>query len=663
MSAIPKCWDPLWPTLEPIIAAKQPSGRLPRANEEGWIGPAHSPLREDKHPSFSVKPDSETEPGAWKDHATGEGGSIAELARKLGVLPFPLLHPVVVSRARSLGGFATERHLDAGFLRCVCHVREVTFKGRPALRYPTGKGDRVKFLDGDKPKYMWVGTGGAAHWYGIKGALKIRGRVNYIVNGEVSVWAAQQAGVAAMCLCVGEGAVPTPALVEQLRESGFEQVRVVYDRDHAGRSGALRLVEALRAGGLSALALELPADLGEGGDVDDLHRKVGRELGKVLEGLPELQPPSPEGVGILLADVQPEDVQWLWQGRIPLGKICLLDGDPGLGKSTVTLDLAARVSTGMEMPDRTPGVAGGVVLLSAEDGLADTVRPRLLVHGADLTKILALQQVGAGDDQRLVALPEDLPSLREAIERVGAKLVVIDPLMAFLGAKVNSHHDQDVRRALAAMAALAQDTGAATVIVRHLNKNAGGNPLYRGGGSIGIIGAARAGLLVARHPQIESQRVLALTKSNLAREAASLEFILDDIGGTPRVRWLGESEFTAADLLAQEHASGGGRGTRDEEKEFLAEMLAGGESVSVQRVMQEAVDAGFSRHSIERAAKDLGIVKRKVGRPGQQGQQWTWALPPEGGHEAPKAATPGEWRSSGEVARFEVGEPVNERAQ
>jgi hypothetical protein len=663
VSATAKCWDPLWPRLEPIIAAKQPNGRLPRANESGWIDNIHSPLREDRHASFSVRPDSENDPGAWKDHATGEGGSIAELARKFDVLPFPRPYPVVVSHARSLEGFANKRHLDAGFLRRICHVREVTFKGRPALRYPTGKGDRVKFLDGDKPKYMWVGTGGAAHWYGIKGASKIGGRVIYIVNGEVSVWAAQQARVAAVCLCVGEGALPTLALIEQLRETGFEQARVVYDRDQAGRSGALRLVEALRAGGLNARALELPADLGEGGDVDDLHRKVGRELGKVLEGLPELQPPPPGGVGILLADVQPEDVQWLWQGRIPLGKICLLDGDPGLGKSTVTLDLAARVSTGMEMPDRTPGVAGGVVLLSAEDGLADTVRPRLLVHGADLTKILALQQVGAGDNQRLVALPEDLPSLREAIDRVGAKLVVIDPLMAFLGAKVNSHHDQDVRRALAAMAALAQDTGAATVIVRHLNKNAGGNPLYRGGGSIGIIGAARAGLLVARHPQIESQRVLALTKSNLAREAASLEFILDDIGGTPRVRWLGDSELTAADLLAQDQSSGGGRGTRNEEKEFLAEMLADGEPIHVQRVKQEAVDAGFSARSIERAAKDLGIVKRKVGRPGEADQQWTWELPAEDDHEAPKAASPGGWRSSGEVASFEAVEPVNERAQ
>ena len=343
-------FSPLWPQLESLVADRQPRRTLPRANKDGWIEPCHSPLREDKNPSFSVKPDSENDAGAWKDHATSEGGSMADLARKLGVRPFPGPQPVELSRPQSFEEFCKERRLDAVWLRKVSHVRTVTFQGRPALRYPTGSGDRVKFLDRAKPKYMWAAAGGAAHWYGIRAATRIGGKVIYLVNGEVSVWAAQQVGVAAVCLCAGEGTLPTQALIEQLRETGFQQVRVVYDLDDAGRSGAVKLTEALRVAGLSAAALELPASLGVGGDVDDLHRREKAGLGEALARLPELRPGSLQRPGILLSEVEQEQVEWLWQGRIPLGKLCILDGDPGLGKSTITLDLTARVSTGRRCP-------------------------------------------------------------------------------------------------------------------------------------------------------------------------------------------------------------------------------------------------------------------------------------------------------------------------
>jgi AAA domain len=654
MTELTRSYQPLWPVIEPQIAATQPGGRLPTVNAQGWIEPIHSPLRADEHASFSVKPDSATDPGGWKDHTTGEHGSIAELARKLGVLPFPGPQPGRPHHEQSMEEFCKDRHLDRGMLQNVWDVNEITFSGRRALRYPTGRGDRLKFLDGAKPKYMWAEAGGGAHLYGIGACRGIGGHVIYLVNGEVSVWAALQERVPAVCLCVGEGTPPTRELTEELQREGFDDVRVVYDLDATGRAGARKVVEALRVAGLHAKALELPADLGEGADVDDLHRRVGADLGAALEGLPELQPLAAQGVGTLLSDVQAEEVRWLWHGYIPLGKLCILDGDPGLGKSTATLDLAARVSTGKEMPDGSPGIAGGVVLLTAEDGLADTVRPRLEVHGADLTRIVAVSSVGEGDDQRPVTLPEDLPRLREAIERVEAKLVVIDPLMAYLGARVDSHRDQDVRRVLAAMAALAQDTGVAIVIVRHLNKAAGGNPLYRGGGSIGIIGAARAGLLVARHPEVESQRVLAPTKSNLARETTSIAFILDDIGGVPRVRWLGASELTAAVLLADFGALEGGRGPRNEEKVFLEGLLADGVQVAVAELQREAKGAGFSWRSVQRAASDLGIVKRKVGQPGDEGQHWVWSLPAEDDHGVPQMTTPEDRRSSEEFASFET---------
>ncbi len=187
---------------------------------------------------------------------------------------------------------------------------------------------------------------------------------------------------------------------------------------------------------------------------------------------------------------------------IPLSKLTIIDGDPGLGKSVLTLDLAARVSRGVEMPDGAAGRQGGVVLLTAEDGIRDTVVPRLDAAGADRSRVLALDLVpDAEGGQQLPRLPLDAPYIDAAVRRMGALLVVVDPLTAYLSERINSHRDQDCRRALWPLTKLAEETGAAVVVVRHLNKGNASNPLYRGGGSIGIIGAARSGLLVARSRQ------------------------------------------------------------------------------------------------------------------------------------------------------------------
>lgn len=261
------------------------------------------------------------------------------------------------------------------------------------------------------------------------------------------------------------------------------------------------------------------------------------------------QVPSP--VGKLLSDVEPENVEWLWPGRIPIGKITLIEGDPDKGKSSLTTDLAARVSVGREWPNGAPCQAAGVVICNAEDGVADTIRPRLDAAGGDASKVLALATVPDGESgERLLSIPEDLQIFQHGIERVGARLVIVDPLMAFLSGDVNSHRDQDVRRALAPLAKLADNTGVAVVVVRHLNKASGGSPLYRGGGSIGIVGAARSALLVAEHPEEEDRRILARVKGNLAKAVPALAFELKEAtNGSVRVEWRGETSHTAAGLL------------------------------------------------------------------------------------------------------------------
>jgi hypothetical protein len=249
---------------------------------------------------------------------------------------------------------------------------------------------------------------------------------------------------------------------------------------------------------------------------------------------------------VLVADVDRELVRWLWPGRIPRGKVTVLDGDPGTGKSTLTLTIAAKVTTGSPFPDGARPERGDVILLSAEDDIGDTIRPRLEAAGADLARCWVLPdvhpEVEPGKElkepppPRPPELPADLPLLENLVKSKVAALVIIDPIAAFLSGAVDMHRDQDVRRALAPMVYMAARTGTAVVIVRHMNKGQG-TALYRGSGSIGIVGAARSGLLVAPDPDDDSRRILASSKSNLAKEPDALAYriVEDERYGVARV--------------------------------------------------------------------------------------------------------------------------------
>ncbi len=343
----------------------------------------------------------------------------------------------------------------------------------------------------------------------------------------------------------------------------------------------------------------------------------------------DLQPPEgPTARIVHLSDVIAERVDWLWPARIPLGKLTVLDGDPGLGKSTISIDLAARVSTGRPMPGETVGrAAAGVVLLSAEDGLADTIRPRLDAAGADSGRIVALAAITTGrDSERLPSLPIDIPRLEVAIRDYDATLVVVDVLMAFLDGAINAHRDQDVRGALAQLAAMAERTGAAIVVLRHLNKSAGGPAIYRGGGSIGIVGAARSALVVGLDPEDETRCVLAVTKANLARLAPSLAYRIVDDHGTGRIDWEGETTHTAAQLLAMP-ATADERTAVDDAKDVLRDILSGG-PVGAKDARAEAHSAGIADRTLDRAKLALGITVARVGGLGTAGR-WEWSLDPK----------------------------------
>jgi len=352
------------------------------------------------------------------------------------------------------------------------------------------------------------------------------------------------------------------------------------------------------------------------------------DVGRFLERAKARIPASANGhrseVGTLLSEVRPERVEWLWKYRIPLGRITMLDGDPGNGKSLLSLEIAARLSNGLPLPGDESKLRGGAVILTAEDGLADTVVPRLIAAGADRSRFVAIKYCPDRAGEATVSqIPRDLPVIETAIKQVDARIVIVDVLFAYLAETTNANRDQHVRLALAPLAELAARTKTAVLCLRHLNKSQLGNPLYRGGGSIGIIGAARAGLLVGRHPDSPETYILAATKQNLGPPMPSLTYRIEaNKDEVPRIHWTGESEHTAATLLALP-MDGDEQGSLDGAMDFLREELAEGPRKQTD-LLRSARQGGTTNATLKRAKRKLGIKSVKVG--GRDGY-WTWELP------------------------------------
>jgi RecA-family ATPase len=312
-----------------------------------------------------------------------------------------------------------------------------------------------------------------------------------------------------------------------------------------------------------------------------------------------------------LSTVDPEPVEWIWRDRIPAGELTVFDGDSGTNKSSVLVDLAARVSTGRPMPDGTAGVHGGVVFLLGEDSVEKTVVPRLDASGADRSKMVVLPST--------ITIPDDLDQIRSAINHVDAKLVIIDTLMNFLG--TNANGDQAVRQALIPLRELADRKNVGVLLIRHLTKSGGRNPLHRGSGSIGIMATTRSAHLVGRDPKDSGMRVLAHTKSNLGPMAPSLRFEPIASGdGIIHIEWRGESDLKAEDLLSSRDSSDG---KLHDAEELLIELLAQG-PVGVGLIREAAAARAVSWRTVERAKKSLGVVARHEGF--GTGSVWFWKL-------------------------------------
>lgn len=329
---------------------------------------------------------------------------------------------------------------------------------------------------------------------------------------------------------------------------------------------------------------------------------------------------------ISMADVQETKVEWIWYGWLPLGKIVTMDGDPGVAKSTLALTIAAHITSGREWPDGSPCPEGSVIVMSAEDDLDDTVKPRLRLAGAKMERVFAFDEVR--DDDGRTRLPNlgDVEELRARIKRTGAKLVVVDVFMSYVPTKSDSHKDQDVRGFLHPLKKLATDTGCSFLMLRHLNKSGGGNAKSRGGGSIGISGASRAVWTVGEDREQNGVRVLSSAKVNNAPKPGSLQYTLDfdEDSETGRIRWLGGSALSADDLVA-ENSVKESPSQRSEAEAKIIELLTEADGWMASVEFNEAMtEAGFKPATVSRARKELGIVPRKD--PAMDGR-WGVSLP------------------------------------
>lgn len=322
-----------------------------------------------------------------------------------------------------------------------------------------------------------------------------------------------------------------------------------------------------------------------------------------------------------VSTVRREEVTWLWDKRIPLGRITLFDGDPGIGKSWASLAVAAAVSTGTPLPGDDKGrQPARVLILTAEDGIGDTIRPRLEGMVADLHRVAVLTAVrGEKGQEHHMSLLDDLPALELALQRGGYALVIIDPLNAYLGYSLDTHRDAALRSVLTPLAALAERRRVAVLAIRHLTKSQRDRAIYRGQGSIAYTAAARVVHLVGQHPQHAQQRVVACIKNNLAPLPPALAFEIDELS---RFRWLGETDVTPAALLAPEKADDSG--ALADAKTFLQEELKEG-SVATTELKKRATDAGLAWRTVERAKHLLGIAKHRTGF--GPGGYWEWSLP------------------------------------
>ncbi len=456
-----------------------------------------------------------------------------------------------------------------------------------------------------------------------------RGETIYIPEGEKDVDNLVQLGLVATTNSGGAGKWET-RFADYL--AGVEVV-ILPDNDESGRKHADQVARSLKGKAKSIKVVELPG-LPDKGDVSDWLAKGGtkEELLRLVANVPALQEQQSkelfEPVTVRLSDVEPEAVSWLWEPYIPQGKLTMFEGDPGLGKTWAALAITAITTTtgAFITEDGCPGPVGdpaNVIYMTAEDGLADTLRPRLDAAGADVSRVIALTgfmsyDAETNERRECPVSMQNLIVLDRALEQHHPALLVIDPLQAYLGAGVDMHRANEVRPVLAGIASLAEKHKCAILLIRHIGKSQMDRAIYRGLGSIDFTAAARSVLLAGQDTQNPFKRAIIQTKNSLAPLGPSIGYELRD----GQFFWTGISDLTAGQVLQADRFKDADS-KLEIAKDFLTDYLADGPR-SAKEALRDAEDAGIRFPTFKRAKQALEIESYQ--EPGKRGN-WFYRLP------------------------------------
>ena len=405
------------------------------------------------------------------------------------------------------------------------------------------------------------------------------------------------------------GGVGEKALVRFL--SDRPSVKTIYlclDSDEAGNEACSRIAKLTPEGLTVHRLVPLFKDWNE-----VLQRRAeiadGKYLSEAIYGLRE--PPQEETVEIIrMSEVDTQTVEWLWKPYIPFGKVTIIQGNPGEGKTTLALCLCAACTNRKPFPLMPEHEPFNVIYQTAEDGLGDTVKPRLMEAEADLDRVLVIDE-----SKQELSLSDE--RIEKAIRQNGARLIILDPIQAYVGEKTDMNKANEIRPIFRRLAEVAERTACAVILIGHLNKAAGGQSAYRGLGSIDFRAAARSVLLIGRVKREPNIRVIVHDKSSLAPEGKPVAFCLDPETG---FSWIGEYDITADELLS---GAGGNTATKTEQAETLIlDLLADENEMTSEEVMKAAAEVGISERTLKTARRNLETrieVKRR-------GNQWYYRL-------------------------------------
>lgn len=319
---------------------------------------------------------------------------------------------------------------------------------------------------------------------------------------------------------------------------------------------------------------------------------------------------------IHMEDVVSKEVEWLWYPYIPYGKITIIEGDPGEGKTTLVLKLAAALSRGLPLPcdDDKEYEPIHIIYQTAEDGIEDTIKPRLVKAGADCSMIRVIDET----DKEL-SMTDD--RLEQAIIETGARLIILDPIQAYIGATVDMHRANEIRPVLKHLGIIAEKHNCAIILIGHMNKASGSKSTYRGLGSIDIQATARSVLLVARLRDKPNIRIMAHDKSSLAPAGDAIGFEMTEDNG---MVCIGPYDITIDELLSGNE--GRGKKKLDIAENFIKEYFGTNKVIPSNEIMMEAAKRSIKRNTLLSAKKKLGITSDK--EKAEDGTiYWTWVMP------------------------------------